>query len=116
MVSKEVTEKKDLEKASMDKVGSRSRMSKASPPMQPPLIYDLQYHGMTLFTDNTLLDVAPPVEGISEATQLYLDQCRSVSGVLAPLAAPLSFSEYMDEVQRLREHTTPGPSAVFPAT
>eukprot|EP00957_Ditylum_brightwellii_P193498 14735132-Ditylum_brightwellii.AAC.1 len=49
MVSKKVTEKRDLEKASMDK-----------------------YCSMTLFTDNILLGVAPAVEGISEATNITL--------------------------------------------
>eukprot|EP00957_Ditylum_brightwellii_P177457 13516430-Ditylum_brightwellii.AAC.1 len=60
------------------------------------------------FTDDVLQGVAPPVEGVSEATQLYLDQCRSVNGVLSPVAQPISFHEYLDEVKCLRERTTSG--------
>eukprot|EP00957_Ditylum_brightwellii_P199613 15216965-Ditylum_brightwellii.AAC.1 len=61
-----------------------------------------------------LLKVELPVEGSSEATQLYLDQCRSFSGVLAPPVPPVSFIEYRDRVQCLRECTTSSPSAVSP--
>eukprot|EP00957_Ditylum_brightwellii_P080911 6154933-Ditylum_brightwellii.AAC.1 len=99
----------------MEEVSQHSHMSEKSPPMQPPLVNLLQYHDMTPFTDDVLQGVAPPVEGVSKATQLYLDQCRSVNGVLFPVAQPILFHEYLDEVKRLREQTTSGPSAVSPA-
>eukprot|EP00957_Ditylum_brightwellii_P125373 9555430-Ditylum_brightwellii.AAC.1 len=70
----EVTGKGKLEKVCMEQVSQHSHMSEKSPSMQPPLVNLLQYHGMTPFTDDVLQGVAPPVEGVSEATQLYLDQ------------------------------------------
>ena len=99
----------------MDEVEKRSRMSQESPPMTMPLVEHLQYHGMTDFSNEVLMGRPPQVEGIDEATQCYLDQLRAVDGHLPEPAKPFSFNQYLEEVQRLRERTSSGPSAVSPA-
>eukprot|EP00957_Ditylum_brightwellii_P061666 4679435-Ditylum_brightwellii.AAC.1 len=110
----EVTEKDKLEKAYMKEVSQHSHMSEMSTPMQPPLLNLLQYHGMTSFADAFLQGVAPPVEGVSEATQLYFNKCRAVNGVFSPIAQLITFHKYLDKVKHLHERATSGPSAVSP--
>eukprot|EP00957_Ditylum_brightwellii_P201641 15326568-Ditylum_brightwellii.AAC.1 len=66
----------------MEEVAQRSRMSEESPPMQPPLIEFLEYNGITDYADQILTGTAPPVHGIDEYTQAYMNQLVSVKGVL----------------------------------
>eukprot|EP00957_Ditylum_brightwellii_P075502 5738702-Ditylum_brightwellii.AAC.1 len=47
IVQVEVIGKDNVEQECMNKVARRSRMSEQSPPMQSPLVEELQYHGMT---------------------------------------------------------------------
>ena len=42
-----VTDKSSLESALLSEVGGRSRLSEDKPPMQEPLVVDLEYNGLT---------------------------------------------------------------------
>ena len=53
----------------MEEVDKCSRMSEKSPPMQPPLLKELEYNGITLFGDNLILGQAANLERIDKFTQ-----------------------------------------------
>eukprot|EP00957_Ditylum_brightwellii_P157656 11999548-Ditylum_brightwellii.AAC.1 len=64
--------------------------------------------------DAVLQGTALPVDGVGEATQLYLDQCRAVEEVLSPIAQPLLVNDYLDKVKCPQECTTSRLSVVPP--
>eukprot|EP00957_Ditylum_brightwellii_P171350 13044174-Ditylum_brightwellii.AAC.1 len=90
-------------------------MSEKSPPMMEPLVDLLGYSGLTEKADQILFGTAPPIDGIDEYTQLYLDQLRAVDGCLLEPAEPVPFPHYLGELKRLRERTSSGPSGMSPA-
>eukprot|EP00957_Ditylum_brightwellii_P089381 6805824-Ditylum_brightwellii.AAC.1 len=94
----------------MEEVDGKSRISEETPPMTEPLVDRLAYSAITKKADQILLGTAPPITGIDEYTQLYLDQLRSVEGRLPEPAKPAYFAQYLGELQRLRERTSSGPS------
>lgn len=114
-ITREVTDRAELEQLSMTEIGGRSRMSERTPGMIPPLVNLLHYDGITEFGDELLRGRAPTVEGIDDHTQAYLDQLKSVSGLLPEPASPVPFPHYVTAVNRLREGTSSGPSDTTPA-
>eukprot|EP00957_Ditylum_brightwellii_P042457 3215157-Ditylum_brightwellii.AAC.1 len=82
--------------------------------MTEPLVDLLGYSGITKKADQILLGTAPPIDGIDEYTQLYLDQLRAVDWYLPQPAEPVPFPQHLGEVKRLREQTSSGPSDVSP--
>eukprot|EP00957_Ditylum_brightwellii_P062096 4712701-Ditylum_brightwellii.AAC.1 len=94
----DLSEQKELEQACVEEVDSRSRMSEDTPPMVAPLVDLLGYSGITEKAGQILLGTLPPIAGIDEYTQLYIDQLRAVEGYLPETAKPASFSQCLNEV------------------
>jgi hypothetical protein len=114
-ILEEITEKSKLEEACMEEVGQRSRMSEDSPPMSHPLVDHLLYSGINTFSDDILLGKTQSFPEIDSYTEAYLKQLVSVSGYLPDKAEAIPFPEYIQEVKRLQEKTSSGPSDVTPA-
>eukprot|EP00957_Ditylum_brightwellii_P154399 11749351-Ditylum_brightwellii.AAC.1 len=76
----EISEQKELERACIEEVNRRSRISEETPPMISPIIDLVGYTGVTDRADQILLGTSPKIPGIDKYTQLYIDQLRSVEG------------------------------------
>eukprot|EP00957_Ditylum_brightwellii_P210043 15364506-Ditylum_brightwellii.AAC.2 len=99
----------------MEEIANRSRILENTPPMTLPVVDLLGYNSNTDYADRILLGTADPIFDIDENIQLYLDQLAAVKGALLEEAKSDPFSQYIQEVENLREKTSSGPSNITPS-
>ena len=89
-------------------------MSENTPPMIAPLINLLTYNGITPFGDQLLLDTTQDQPSLHDHNKSFLKQLISIKGRIPPPSTPITKQEDTEEVNRLRESTSLGPSTTTP--
>lgn len=107
--------KADVERAIMNEIDGRSRMSQGSPPMTEPLVNLLHFHGMTRFGDEILKGIHQAPQSLDSPSKILLENLQAVNSSLPEPALPFPFQKYLKEVGLLRERTSSGSSDVTPA-
>ena len=78
-----------------------------------PLVQYLGYKGITEY-GKRIVEGREPLEKINKYTRQLLHQLRSPRNKIPGKATPISYEDYSEEVKRLLEGTSSGPSVVTP--
>ena len=88
----------------MKEIDHRSRMLEQFPSMTPPIIHHLEYNGMADYGDQTLLGTGQKIIELEADTNNFLQKLVSIIGSLPDKSEPLSFEEYISEVNYLQKN------------
>ena len=98
----------------MKEIDHRSRISEQSPAMNPSLIQNIYYNGMTYYCDKIILGVAQQIPKLEADTNNLPQKLVSITGSLPNKYESLSFEQYISKVKCLQEITSSGPSDITP--